>query len=394
MIRPLDGIGMLAGGESIMDEQALRALSRRVILAVFLGGLLLLSFEVLKFFLVPVAWAGILAFVTWPVYAPLARAAPDLPNLTALAMTIALAAAFVAPMIWLIAVLRTEFIIAYDFLRGEFSVGAIKLPNFVLSIPWLGEQLQALLDRVANDREALRAEILHWLEPQMSKLGVLAGSITHVAANMLIALVTVFFFYRDGALLVQQAALVLRRFVGRRSQRYVKAVGDTTKAVVYGIVLTALVQGVLAGLGYWVAGLQAPALLGAVTSLVALIPFGTPFVWGAAGVWLLLTGSTAAGIGLLLWGALVVSSVDNLIRPLVISSATRIPFLLVMFGVFGGLVAFGAVGLFLGPVVLAVLIGVWHEWLEGPYRPPVDATAPREAGSGERALPLPPDQLG
>jgi predicted PurR-regulated permease PerM len=384
---------MLARGEWDMDEQALRALSRRAILTVFLGGLLLLSYEVLRFFLVPVAWAGILAFVTWPVYERLVRAAPGLPTLTALAMTVALAAAFVAPMIWLIAVLRTELVVAYDLLRGEFTVGSIELPEFVLGIPWLGEQLQALLDRIANDREALRAEILHWLDPQLSKLGVLAGNITHVAANMLIALLTVFFFYRDGAVLVQQAASVLRRFVGRRSQRYVKAVGDTTKAVVYGIVLTALVQGLLAGIGYWVAGLQAPALLGAVTSLVALIPFGTPFVWGSAGIWLLLTGHTAAGIGLLLWGALVVSSVDNLIRPLVISSATRIPFLLVMFGVFGGLVAFGAVGLFLGPVVLAVLLGVWHEWLDDPCSLPVES-ASHGAPARDSKLPLPPDQLG
>jgi predicted PurR-regulated permease PerM len=377
-----------------MDEQALRALSRRAILAVFLGGLLLLSYEVLQFFLVPVAWAGILAFVTWPLYSRLVRAAPHLPNLTALAMTMTLAAAFVAPMIWLVAILRIEMIAAYEFVRSEVSLSTLKLPEFLLGIPWVGEQLQALLDRLANDREALRAEVLLWLDPRLSRLGTLAGSVTHIVANMIIALVTVFFFYRDGALLVQQAALVLRRFVGRRSQRYVKAVGDTTKAVVHGIVLTAIVQGLLAGLGYWVAGLQAPALLGAVTALVALIPFGTPFVWGSAAVWLLLMGHTVAGIGLLLWGALVVSSVDNLIRPLVISSATRIPFLLVMFGVFGGLIAFGAVGLFLGPVVLAVLLGVWHEWLEGPYRPPAEAQAELVEATTKPAASLPPDQLG
>ena len=105
-------------------------------------------------------------------------------------------------------------------------------------------------------------------------------------------------------------------------------------------------------------------LLGAITALIAMIPFGTPFVWGSIGLWLLASGDTIAGIGLLLWGALVVSWVDNLVRPLVISSATRIPFLLVMFGVLGGLAAFGLVGLFLGPVVLAVLMAVWREWIE------------------------------
>jgi predicted PurR-regulated permease PerM len=379
-----------------MDDQTLRALTRRAILALFLGGLLLLSYQVLHYFFVPVAWAGILAFVTWPVYGRLVRLAPNMPNLTALAMTVTLAAAFVAPMVWLVAILRTEVGTAYALVRDELSLSALQVPAFILQVPWLGDQVQAIIERLSSDRDALRAEFLQWIDPWLGKVGVLAGGVGHFVANMGFALLTVFFFYRDGARLAEQARQILRRFLGYRSHGYVKAVGDTTKAVVYGIVLTAIVQGILAGLGYWVAGLQAPVLLGALTGLIALIPFGTPFVWGSAGVWLLLTGHTVAGVGLLLWGALVVSSVDNLIRPLVISTATRIPFLLVMFGVLGGLVAFGPVGLFLGPVVLAVLLGVWHEWLEAGhprepagYAGPVPPQAPHAASP-----PLPPDQLG
>jgi predicted PurR-regulated permease PerM len=311
-------------------------------------------------------------------------------------MTVTLAAAFVAPMVWLIAVLRTEVGAAYALVRGELALSALQPPAFLLQIPWLGEQLQAIFDRFSGDRDAVRAEILQWIDPWIGKIGMLAGGVGHFVANMGFALLTVFFFYRDGARLAEQARQILRRFLGYRSHGYVKAVGDTTKAVVYGIVLTALVQGALAGLGYWVAGLQAPVLLGALTGLIALIPFGTPFVWGSAGVWLLLTGHTMAGVGLLLWGALVVSSVDNLIRPLVISSATRIPFLLVMFGVLGGLVAFGPVGLFLGPVVLAVLLGVWHEWLEAGH--PRESAAPDPPGDSTRQpegrTAFPPDQLG
>jgi predicted PurR-regulated permease PerM len=119
----------------------------------------------------------------------------------------------------------------------------------------------------------------------------------------------------------------------------------------------------VAGVGYWWAGLAAPLLLGAITAVVALLPFGTPFTWGPIGLWLILSGQTAAGIGLLLWGTLVVSWIDNLVRPLVISGATHIPFPLILFGVLGGLAAFGMVGLFVGPVVLAILMAVWREWL-------------------------------
>ncbi len=378
-----------------MDEQSQRTLTRRVVLGIFVAGLLILSYQVLHFFLVPVAWAGILAFVTWPIHSRLVRAAPSLPNLTALAMTVALAAAFVMPLVWLVAVIKTDFWAAYLMLRDEFSIEKLRVPDFVRAIPWLGDQIQGLLDRLAGDREAMRNQVLVWMEPWLGKIGVIAGNLTHMVANMGLALLTVFFFYRDGAVLAHQSGRVLRLFVGRRAQRYVRAIGDTTKAVVYGIVLTAIAQGTLAGLGYWVAGLRAPALLGGITALIALVPFGTPFAWGTAGVWLLMVGETFAGIGLLLWGALVVSSVDNLIRPLVISSATRIPFLLVMFGVIGGLVAFGPVGLFLGPVILAVLLAVWHEWLEGahPLSTPPDVEAPAVA-SGAKDVTLPPEQAG
>ena len=98
--------------------------------------------------------------------------------------------------------------------------------------------------------------------------------------------------------------------------------------------------------------------------MFALISFGTPLVWGTIGFWLLLTDQIFAGISLLLWGTLIVSQIDNLVRPLVVSSATRIPFLLVLIGVLGGIRTFGLVGMFLGPVVIAVSLAAWREWLE------------------------------
>lgn len=348
---------------------------RRILLGVFVVGLLILSYRVLEPFLIPVAWAGILAYVTWPIYRRLRAVVPS-PGGSALLMTLVLTAAFILPVIWLIIVLRDELAIAYDLVSEQLSHGPITLPEFVTNIPWLGEQLQAFLDRITLDRGALRAEVADWLERGREHVGQLAGSVTRNVAKFGFALLTVFFFYRDGQRLISQLRLVLEHFLGSRAHRYLDATGITTKAVVYGIVLTAIVQGMLAGLGYWVAGVQAPVLLGAVTALVALIPFGTPFVWGSIAIALLIMGNTWGGIGLLLWGTFAVSWVDNLIRPLVISTATKIPFLLVMFGVLGGAVAFGMVGLFVGPIILAVLLAVWQEWLE--------EHAMREPGEGSR----------
>ena len=195
-------------------------------------------------------------------------------------------------------------------------------------------------------------------------MGGVVGGVGRNLAKMGFAVFTLFFLYLHGEDLLRQVRTAAHGLLGARVDGYLEAIGATTRAVVYGIVLTAVAQGAVAGVGYAAVGFDAPLLLAALTVLIALIPFGTPLVWGSLSVWLLLTGATTEGLGLFLWGAGVVSWVDNLVRPMVISTATRIPFLLVMFGVLGGVATFGLIGLFLGPVVLAVALAVWREWLE------------------------------
>jgi len=358
-----------------MIPREFSAATRTVLLWLLLGGLFTLVYMTLHWFLVPVVWALILAYVTWPMYARLRQGLRGASTSSALLMTLLLTAAFVLPLLSLIALLQTEFVLAYQAVSEYLNAGPQRLPEFIRNIPWLGNRLQQLVDRIAGDPDMLRAEALRLAQYWLGEIANLVGSVGRNAAKLGFAVLTVVFVYRDGESLLNQVRRVSRRFLGARAQPYLAAIGDTTKAVLYGLVLTALAQGVLAGLGYWVAGIRAPVLLGAFTALIALIPFGTPFVWGTLGIWLLMTGQTLAGIGLLLWGALVVSWVDNLIRPLVISSASRIPFLLVMFGVLGGIGAFGPVGMFVGPVVIAVLMAVWREWLED--RKPDNLTSQR-----------------
>lgn len=339
--------------------------TQRAILALLLGTLLFLAYRVLHLFLVPVAWAVILVYVTWPFYQRLRQYLRGHPAGSALLMTVILGAAFALPVLWLVALLREELLIAYQTITAYLAQGPPMLPEFVAHIPWLGQELQRFIDQLTGgDPAMLRAQVVSWAEPWIGELAVILGDVGRNAIKFGFALLTAFFLYRDGEEVLHQTRRILQRFLGERANAYLAAIGTTTRAVLYGLVLTALAQGFLAGLGYWAVGLGAPVLLGAVTAVIALIPFGPPLVWGSIGLWLLLAGQTLAGIGLLIWGALVVSWVDNLVRPLVISSATRIPFLLVMFGVLGGIAAFGLVGLFLGPVIVAVLLAVWREWLE------------------------------
>ncbi len=339
------------------------SLASRVILGVLLGGLLVLSYAVLQAFMVPVTWAVILAYSTWPLYERIRRRVPRHPTLSALLMTLLLTAAFVLPVLWVALLVRGEVAVFLAAIGSAIRAGPPELPDFLRDLPWVGPALQDAMERWTSDPEQMRAQVTGWVRAGAEGLIALLGDVGRNAVKFGFALFTVFFLYRDGEQVLEQAQRVLRRFLGNRVDDYLGAIGGTTTGVVWGLAATALAQGMVAGLGYWWTGVPAPVLLGAITAVVAMIPFGTPFAWGSVALWLLVDGQTAAAIGLILWGALVVSWVDNVIRPLVISASTRTPFLLVMFGVLGGLSAFGLIGLFLGPVILAVLMAVWREWL-------------------------------
>ena len=176
-------------------------------------------------------------------------------------------------------------------------------------------------------------------------------------------LLTLFFFFRDGETIVAQARRVLRRFFANRLDRYLVTAGTMTRAVVYGLLVTACAQGVIAGGGYAVVGIAAPVLLGMVTGILSIIPIaGTAIVWVPVALWLMVDGHLIKGIILLGWGVLLVHGAESVLRPLLISNATRLPFMLVLFGALGGLDSFGLIGLFVGPVLLAIAMAVWREW--------------------------------
>lgn len=335
----------------------------RLILAVLISLLLVMGYNVLAIFISPIAWAGILAYMTWPLYERLNNRLVNRPNLAASIMTLLLTLVIVLPLLFAIFMLRIEVMDVYDLVAEKISQRTLVLPPFLRHLPFAHE-LQQFLDSITQNPLVFKAQVQEWFQKGFGAAAQVAGSISKSIAEMGIVLFTLFFFYRDGLEILAQIQRALQLLIGERVHNYIKAIGDTTRAVVYGIGLAALAQGFLAGVGYAVAGMSSPIFLGALTMLVAMIPFGTPFAWGSVAIWLLIQGHTVEAIGLTIWGAVVISSIDNVIRPLVISSSSEIPFLLVMFGVLGGLNAFGMVGLFIGPVILAVLMAVWRQWLE------------------------------
>ncbi len=351
------------------EMMAISTLPKRALLGVLLLGLVVLAFRIVQPFLASIAWALILCYVTWPLYLRLRAQLGERPNLAALLMTVLLATALVLPLAWLVLLLEGELVSLYQALGSKLAGGALVLPEQVQKLPVIGEEIERIVQRLGSSPDALRLESARLVGVWRQEITALVGGVGKNLAKLGFALLTAFFIYRDGEALLAQVTAGMRLLVGNRERDYIDAAGATTRAVVYGIVITAVAQGVLAGIGYWIFGAPSPLFLAAVTMLVAMIPFGTPFAWGSVAVWMAINGDLWGAVGLAAWGTFLVSWIDNFVRPLVISSATQIPFIIVIFGVLGGLAAFGAVGLFIGPVVLAVALAVWREWLEGPDAP-------------------------
>lgn len=347
-----------------MQELTARSFIRRALFALFVVSLGAGVWLVLSPFLVPIAWAGILAYASWPLYRKLLVGLRNRPNVAALIMTLAMVMAAILPMLWLFIALNTELTVAIGAITKKLTSGGISLPHFITDLPILGADIKLWFYKVTVDPAHFKAEVHALLSHADQAVIDIIGGIGRNLAKMGFAMITLFFAYRGGENFLTQSERILESMLGLRVQRYFQAAGDATRGVIYGIVLTALAQGLVAGLGYWAVGLDAPLMLAAITVLFSMIPFATPLVWGSLGLWLLLTGDTTAGVGLLLWGTLVVSWVDNVVRPIVLAKNVKIPFVLAFFGVLGGLSAFGLVGLFLGPVILAVAFAVWQEWLE------------------------------
>ncbi|EYD71507.1 hypothetical protein Rumeso_04908 [Rubellimicrobium mesophilum DSM 19309] len=140
-------------------------------------------------------------------------------------------------------------------------------------------------------------------------------------------------------------------------------VGETVQGTVYGLIGTALAQGLLAALGFWIAGVPQALLLGSLTFVLSFLPVGPPLVWISVALWLLAQGAIGWGIFVILWGALLVSTIDNVLRPYLLARSNSLP-LLGLLGFLGGLLAFGFIGIFLGPTLLAVAYSLFVEWHE------------------------------
>ncbi|ALD02648.1 hypothetical protein AMQ28_09970 [Acinetobacter sp. TTH0-4] len=325
--------------------------------------LLFLSFNVLKYFIVPVLWAAIIAYMTWPWYQWIYRKCGSRATLSATLMISLIILLIGIPLTFGIFMLQHEGRSLYYELQKQVFSGHLNVPDFIRQLPFIGKEITRTLHDINTDPNSIVQTVSIWIQSHLNYGRFVLNEIGKNIIKLCFAVMSLFFFYRDGQTILNQVSKALEMVIGPRIHHYLDTISETTRAVVYGVGLTAVAQAILAGLSYLVAGVPNPMVLTIVTFLLALIPFGTPLAYGSVALWLFSQGQTVEAIGVMAWGVCIVSTSDNVIRPLVISGATQIPFLLIMFGVLGGIASFGLVGLFIGPVILAVLLAIWREWL-------------------------------
>lgn len=230
---------------------------------------------------------------------------------------------------------------------------------------------------------ALLGRFLTWARSWLISAGLAVGQgVTQVLLSAFLA----FFLLRDAPELSERLGVAVERLAGDRGRHLIKVAGDTVIGVIYGILGTAIVQALVAGIGFWIAGVPGAVLLAVLTFFFAVVPFGPPLIWLPAALWLFAQDKPGFGLFMLLWGFLGISSVDNFLRPYLISQGSKMPFALIFCGVIGGALAFGLVGVFLGPTLLAVTFRLIDEW-SSSSRMAVDESRESEIS----ALPAAPD---
>jgi predicted PurR-regulated permease PerM len=282
-------------------------------------------------------------------------------TLSALVATLFLTAVIIVPVVILGATLADNVSALISASQKLIHQGPPAPPDWVASIPVIGGHVAEYWNYL-NESSSVRLHELTRLLPAAKTIVLWGGSalaegIFQITLSLLIA----FFFYRDGHAAAGRLHDTFHRIAGQEGDRLLDLAGATIRAVVYGILGTSLLQGVIAAVGFAIAGVPGSVTLGFVTFLLSLVPGGPPIVAAPAAFWLYRQGFPGWAVFIMAWG-LMVGALDNIVKPLLISRGGSTPMILVMLGVLGGALAFGVIGLFLGPTLVALGYSLFEQW--------------------------------
>lgn len=319
--------------------------------------------------LLPFVGAVLFAFViwicTWPLYSE--KLLPRLggrDTLGATLMVLALMLILLVPTVFLAGSLANGADRLLDFLKPYVERGLpFDPPDWLGGIPFFGAEIETFWHQIASSRDELNALLKQFATPARQFL-LAAG---RVAANGLLQLAlvlfVVFFLYRDGAALSRALRTAAHKLGGELGEEMLDKVRGTVLGVMLGIVGTAAAQATVALLGFVIAGVPAAALLAFATFFLSMVPVGPPLIWGGAAAWLYGEGQMAMTVFMVVYGVFVISSIDNFVKPILIARGAGLSLLLIGLGVLGGVLVFGFIGIFLGPVLLALGQMLFTRWI-------------------------------
>jgi predicted PurR-regulated permease PerM len=333
-----------------------RNLSWITLLLLLIGCLL-----VLRPFASALLWAVVLCVSSWPLYQRLLKLLRGRRTWAALLMALGMILVMLLPFLVVGVTLADNVKELTTNARTWLDAGPPAPPAWLAKVPAVGQQITEHWQSLAADSAKLLEATKRFIEPVGSWLLIAGLAIGSGLLQLALSIFIAFFLFRDGLTVAERLTTGVQRIGGERGMHLLEVAGNTVRGVVYGILGTGLVQALMAGIGFFIAGVPGAALLALLTFFLSVVPVGPPLVWVPAALWLFHQGSTGWGIFMLVWGV-AVSSVDNVVKPWLISQGSDLPFILIFFGVLGGALVFGFIGVFIGPTLLAVGYRLVEEW--------------------------------
>ncbi len=351
------------------------------------GALILIGcYFVIQPFMTAIILAAILAVVSWPMYRRALTSFGNRPTAAAALMVFVVVVTVLVPLSIITGVMAHQIPQLIQLVKDWIASG-MQLPDWIAAIPYVGPRLNEVF-HLGFDPAALRDFVQKAIDPVTKWILSASLGIGNGLFQMALVAFIVFFFYRDGEALARRVSIFLKRISGDLAEEYTGILINTTRSVVFGVLGTAFGQGVVAGVGFIIAGVPGVVMLSFAVCVLSVVPVGPPLVWGSVAIWLAATDQMGWAVFMVLWGTLAVSSVDNFIKPILISRGTALPLALVFLGVLGGIMSFGMLGVVLGPVLLSASIAMVRMWLKHPVRrlSEIARSAPAQDGTPEEGV--------
>lgn len=340
-------------------EHPERFVNRQIISILFSCAIIAGAFVVLSPFLLAIIWAAIIAVASWPLYLNIERRVKGNAGHAAMLTTIVISLALVGPMVMLIVFLTEDLITLTNFLIRADAQG-VPPPVWLSKLPWAGELLVKRWEQYLGQPDQLSGALREMLAVKLTAIQnmaqVLLVDFSGRIATLFFALWVLFFFYREGRPLIAQLNRVGYKWLEQRWPAYVHLMPDAMRAAVNGLVIVGFGEAVLLSIVLAAAGVPSAVLLGLAIAVLAFVPMAAPLLLAIIGFILFASGAVIAAIVVVVLGLVIVLGADYFVRPALIQGGTQLPFLAILFGIFGGVVTMGIVGLIIGPVLLVLLL--------------------------------------